>query len=220
MNIKRPTVKTAVRFVLLAFVVASAGYLIARENIWSGGEQQTPSTPPLSAIDYTTPAVPDHVVAYYFHGNFRCASCKKIEEYSHDAIQVGFAKELKDGTLKFEVINVEESPNRHFINDYALATKSLVLVLKDGDRQVRFKNLDLVWQLLGSRDEFVAYVQNEVRGFLGEVKRFFARIFNGSFGTFDSRRMRFSEPSGKFSEFRMICANFLSTSSLIPLTLR
>lgn len=172
MKMEIPAAKTIVRLVLLTFVVASVSYLIAKKDIWNDEMTKTPSTSsPSVAASETSPALPDHVVAYYFHGNFRCASCKKIEEYSHDAIQMGFAKELKDGKLKFEVINVEEKPNRHFIRDYSLVTKSLVLALKDGEREVRFKNLDLVWQLLGSHDEFVAYVQNEVRGFLGEVKR-------------------------------------------------
>jgi hypothetical protein len=168
---KRAVVKNALRIVLLLFVAGSVGYLFAKEYVWNGGETPAPAAAPSAAAVDMTPATPDHVVAYYFHGNFRCASCRKIEEYSRAAIEEGFPAELKDGRLSFEVVNVEEPPNRHFVRDYALVTKSLVLVLKDGDRQVRFKNLDLVWQLLGSRDEFRAYVQKEVRGFLGEVRR-------------------------------------------------
>ncbi len=159
----RKAIRNALRIVLLLIVAGSVGYLFAKDYVWNGGEMPAPVAAPS--------ATPDHVVAYYFHSNFRCVSCREIEEYSRAAIEEGFQLELKDGRLSFEVVNVEEPQNRHFIRDYSLVTKSLVLVLKDGDRQVRFKNLDFVWQLLGSPDQFKIYVQNEVRGFLGEVRR-------------------------------------------------
>jgi len=39
---------------------------------------------------------PSHkVVAYYFHTNTRCDTCRKIEAYSHEAIEEGFKTELK-----------------------------------------------------------------------------------------------------------------------------
>ena len=163
-------IRAIIRVILLLFVAGSVGYLFAKEYVWSGAETPAAAVAPSAGVD-TMPATPDRVVVFYFHGYIRCVSCKKIEEYSRAAIEEGFSRELKEGKLEFSVVNVEESENRHFIRDYSLVTKSLVLVLKDGDRQVRFKNLDLVWQLLGSREQFIAYVQHEVRTFLGEVRR-------------------------------------------------
>jgi len=164
-------IKWTVRIGLLLFVAASIGYAFQQEFKWGSSDVATPAAAERAITAETVNGVPDHVTAYYFHGNYRCANCKKIEEYSRIAIKEGFVRELKDGRLGFDIINVEEQPNRHFIRDYSLVTKSLVLVLKDGDRQIRFKNLDLVWQLLGSREKFVEYVQNEVESFLGEVRR-------------------------------------------------
>jgi hypothetical protein len=169
MMLRRRAVTMVVRLLLLLFVIGSVGYLFAKEYVWKDGGAPVPAAAPSAAAP--APANPDRLVAYYFHGNARCASCMKIEAYSRAAIEEGFPAELKDGRLSFEVVNIEEPENRHFIRDYALVTKSLVLVLKDRGREVRFKNLNLVWQLLGSRDEFKAYVQREVRGFLAEVKR-------------------------------------------------
>ena len=164
-------VRWGVRIVLLLFIAGSIGYLFAKEYGWSGGEAPASAPPPSVEAARTTPATPDHIVAYYFHGNYRCATCMRLEEYSREAIEKGFPEELKDGRLSFEVVNVEEPQNRHFIRDYDLVTKSLVLSLKDGDREVRFKNLDRIWQLVSSRERFISYVQDEVRGLLGEVQR-------------------------------------------------
>ena len=114
---------------------------------------------------------PDRVAAYYFHGDFRCATCRKLEEYTRAAIEEGFPSELKDGRLSFEAVNVDRPENRHFIQEYSLVSKSVVLSLKAGDRELRFKNLDLIWQLVRSRETFIAYVQGETKKFLAEVKR-------------------------------------------------
>ena len=50
------------------------------------------------------------VIVYYFRGNFRCASCHKIEQYTKEAINKFFADELKTGELVFKMVNTEYAP--------------------------------------------------------------------------------------------------------------
>ena len=126
--------------------------------------------PGVAADDATAPAagaVTDGVVAFYFHGNVRCATCRTIEAYAHDAIHTGFAGELDDGALSWRVVNVDEPENKHFVQDFQLVTRSVVLAEVRNGTVVRFKNLDKVWQLVRSEADFVAYVQGETREFLG-----------------------------------------------------
>ena len=106
------------------------------------------------------------MIAYYFHTTYRCATCRRIEAYSREAIEAGFARELKDGSLEFRLVNIQLPENRHFIEDYQLFTKSLVLVRLKGGKQVEWTNLDRVWELTGNRDAFLGYVQQGVRGYL------------------------------------------------------
>ena len=106
------------------------------------------------------------VIAYYFHTTYRCMTCRRIEAYSREAIEQEFAQALKDGKLDFRLVNVEESANRHFVRDYQLFTKSLILVkMKDG-KQSEWKNLRRVWELVNRRGAFLRYVQDEVRAYL------------------------------------------------------
>ena len=107
------------------------------------------------------------VVAYYFHGNFRCQTCRKIEALSREAVESGFPEDLKAGRLEWRVINVEEPGNEHFVQDYQLFSKSLVLVAKEGSKQTRWKNLQKVWTLVGDKEAFIQYVQDEIRAHLG-----------------------------------------------------
>jgi hypothetical protein len=112
------------------------------------------------------PTVQHKVIAYYFHTNARCDTCIKIEKYSHEAIENGFPYELKNGTLELRVVNYEQQENRHFMKEYKLVSKSLVLVNLVNGKQTKWTNLKLVWQLTGRKDAFLNYVRKEVRGYL------------------------------------------------------
>ena len=116
------------------------------------------------------PQKTDYVKVYYFHGDYRCSNCYKIEKYSKEAIDKYFAKELASGELEYKVINVDERGNEHFVVDYKLYTKSLVISkIKDG-REVEYKNLEKVWNHLGNKRTFYNYVKEEIEIFLKDNK--------------------------------------------------
>jgi hypothetical protein len=118
-----------------------------------------------------TPAAAEHrVIAYYFHGNARCPSCLKIEAYTKEAIDSAFGEALKSGLLEWRVVNTDSSQNEHFLTDYQLFTKSVVVSDINDGKETQWKNLDKVWELLGDKDKFHSYIQSEVRPFL-ELKR-------------------------------------------------
>lgn len=110
------------------------------------------------------------VIAYYFHGDFRCSNCYKIEKYSKEAIDKYFAKELASGELEYEVINTDEKGNEHFAKDYKLYTKSLVISKIKGGKEVEYKNLEKVWNYLDNKEAFYNYAKEEVAKFLEENK--------------------------------------------------
>jgi len=111
----------------------------------------------------------NQVVAYYFHGTFRCSSCLKIEQYSKEAIEKYFGNELKSGKLVFKAVNVEEKGYEHYINDYQLYTKSLVLSLVKNGKETKSDNLVKVWEYLGNREKFYEYVKINMDSYLGEL---------------------------------------------------
>ena len=172
---------------LLAFVAISIAFAFLQKN---GPASQTESKPDVRetakivpAPAPSAPAVPARlsragaaaakpqaakqiVIARYCHGHARCSNCLKIEQYSRAAIETGFRKELDSGRLRFEVVNVEEPANRHYIQDYGLYTKSLVLIAQAGGKEVRHKVLNDVWNHLSDKDAFMAYVRAETESFL------------------------------------------------------
>ncbi len=106
------------------------------------------------------------IIAYYFHTTYRCVTCQRIEAYSKEAINSGFARELAAGKLEFRLVNVQLPENRHFIQDYRLSTKSLVLVRMKEGNQLEWTNMSRVWELTGDHAAFLRYVQQGIRSYL------------------------------------------------------
>ncbi len=100
------------------------------------------------------------VIVRYFHSDIRCSTCLAFEDWSKTAVD-GFPKELAAGTLKWEVINFDKPENHHYIKDYDLAEKSLVLVKQEDGKTVRWKNVEEFWDFdENQKDEFVKFVHN------------------------------------------------------------
>lgn len=110
------------------------------------------------------------VIAYYFHGSFRCYTCTNMEKFSREAIDANFKDALASGKLEFKAVNVEERGNEHFVNDYKLYTKSLILSLVKDGKEVKSKNLDKIWQLAGNKQRFIEYVTSEASAFMKDAQ--------------------------------------------------
>jgi hypothetical protein len=139
--------------------------------LWILGIAVAIGYPTLSALAEQSPApkpVSHKVIAYYFHTNTRCSTCIKIEAYSKEAVEKRFADELKNGTLEMRIVNYENPENKHFLQDYKLVSKSLILVNVVNGKQTEWTNLKLVWQLTGRKDAFLNYVRKEVRSYLAK----------------------------------------------------
>lgn len=117
-----------------------------------------------------TPAGHGQVIAYYFHGDRRCATCQKLEAYSHEAIETGFADRLNDSTLVWRVINFEQADNEHFAKDYELYSQAVILSRVVDGKEVGWVNLDQIWTLVGDKEKFVAYIQAETDRFLNKTE--------------------------------------------------
>lgn len=66
-----------------------------------------------------------------------------MEQLTQEAIMTGFPDGLKNGRLAWKAINVDEEENEHFIKDYRLHPKSVVIVDMENGVQVKWKNLNM-----------------------------------------------------------------------------
>lgn len=112
------------------------------------------------------PASGKTVQVYYFHGNYRCHNCINMEAWSRQAVERDFAPELKKGRVAYLSLNVQEKGNEHYINDFALTNKGVVVARLQGGAVKQWKNLDQVWTHLSDREKFMDYVSAGVRAAL------------------------------------------------------
>jgi hypothetical protein len=110
------------------------------------------------------------ITAYYFHGSFRCITCTNMEKYSREAIEENFKDALASEKLEFKSVNVEERGNEHFVNDYQLYTKALILSLVKNGKEVKSKNLNKIWQLAHNKQKFIDYVTSELNEFIKDTQ--------------------------------------------------
>jgi hypothetical protein len=156
--------------VLLGFVAVSVVFAIVKETTKGTPSEQVDVERPVSD-NASSPAEtsPQRVIVYYFSTNARCATCMKFEQYSRKAVVTGFQKAIEDGRLEYKMVNYEKPGNEHYVEDYKLYAKSIVVVEMKGDERVRWNNLDKIWQLVSSEKEFIDYIQEGVRSYLGEA---------------------------------------------------
>ena len=111
----------------------------------------------------------DCVSAFYFHTNMRCATCKTIEQYTKEAIEKSFGEQLKTHKLCLQIINTDEKGNEHFMQDYQLYTKAVVLCVVMDGKEVKFANLTRIWELTQNKEAFEKYITAEVGKYLKEL---------------------------------------------------
>ncbi len=163
--------KPILTVILLLFVVGSVAYMITQERqapepSASPGLSQAPSGDP-PAADATAPA--RQIFVYYFHGDVRCPTCHKLENYARQAVQSGFSEEMQSGLIVWKEVNVDRAENAHFIGDYQLVTKAVILSEVAEGREIRWKNLDQIWNLVGDQEAYIKYIQTHLQTFLEEA---------------------------------------------------
>jgi NAD-dependent SIR2 family protein deacetylase len=112
----------------------------------------------------------DNVVkVYYFHGDFRCVTCTKMEAMIVETVNKSFANELKSNKIKFEIVNFDEKPNEHFVKDYDLFNQTLVISLTKNGKETKWKAAEKIWQLNRNEKDFSNYVRKEIHAYLKEL---------------------------------------------------
>ncbi len=136
-------------------------------------EEKTDSVPKVkikNEIDSSSlkPEKKDKVqlIAYYFHATARCPSCINIENFTEEVIKTIFAKENKADLISFRQLNIEDSVNEHYIEDYKLEFSSVILAKYVNYKQVKWKNLEHVWKYSSEKENFFKYMKIEIKDFL------------------------------------------------------
>lgn len=77
--------------------------------------------------------ISNRVEVLYFHGKQRCATCMAIEKNTRELVNTTFAKELKNGTVVFKIVDISTPEGEKIADNYKVTWSSLyVNKWKDG----------------------------------------------------------------------------------------
>ncbi len=173
--------KQVISIILGIFVVSSIVYWVVTE---STTESSTPDTTSVSNNETQSTVASNSapteqseeekgvvekekiIKGLYFHGSNRCYTCNLMEGYIRDVIRESFGKEVKEGRLSFESINVEDLNNRFYIQEYQLRSISFFLSLHKTGKKIKHENLDKMWRFAGNEPMFKHYIKTEIEKFL------------------------------------------------------
>ena len=148
----------------LVFLIAFTFVVVYSGNKEEAQPSDNKKVKPVEEKIDVTPG--DKIYARYMYGTKRCATCKKLEAFAKEAIETGFVAQLKDSILVWQPINYDEKENKHYIDDYKLYTKALILSRVRDGKEIDWVNLENIWKLVNNKDKYIEYVQVATRKFM------------------------------------------------------
>lgn len=139
--------------------------------IW-GNRWYHQSLPPIEGASHppggvVVPVIAGHqVVMTYFISGPRCESCQKIEALCRATAAREFPTELANHQLVFRVIDTGEPANQHYLNDYQLTSKIVILSHRLEGRETEWVAMEKVWDLLEDPAAFGAYLAAPIRTYI------------------------------------------------------
>ena len=99
----------------------------------------------------------------YFHAKYRCATCVSIEENTKKTLNTYFAAQLKDGTIKFQVLDVSDSKNEKITEKYEASGSSLFLTKLNGTKETTTDFTNYAFSYSHKQaDKFIAGLKAEI----------------------------------------------------------
>jgi hypothetical protein len=103
---------------------------------------------------------------YYFHATVRCETCLKIEEFTKNAVNRYFDKELKSGKLEMLSLDFLEKKNEKLAKKYKVESQELILSVQKNGKEIKKINLDKIWEEIADVEKFQTYIKNQIQKYL------------------------------------------------------
>lgn len=63
----------------------------------------------------------------YFHGKQRCVTCMSIERLTKEVLNKHYAQELKNGKLKFKIVDISTESGKKLAKEYRITWSALFI---------------------------------------------------------------------------------------------
>lgn len=130
--------------------------------ILSGGlqAQVKPSTPTAPVLEI-----------YYFHPNERCPIDQSIEENLRKLIQSEYAHEVKEGIIRFKVVNTDDKTQAKLVSSFDINAQALWFVKQEKGKEIKTDLTEFAFANgLSNVEKFKVGIRDEITKALKGVK--------------------------------------------------
>ena len=100
----------------------------------------------------------------YFHATNRCPTCLAVENNAKKTIEEFFKAELKNGTIKFTSLNIDDKANKALVEKYEVAFSTLLIIRKVGVKETKTDFTDTGFQYARNNPEkYAELLKAEIR---------------------------------------------------------
>ena len=155
-------IRNLLAVLILGSLIIWAKREVSKSQEYSAAEGQAPPT------EDTLPIIdgPQVIMTYFLSGT-RCESCKTIEALSQETAETDFPNELASNQLIYRVVDTDKPTDHHYVKDYELTSKTVVLSRRLNGKENDWKDMDKVWDHLDDPQAFRTYLGEQVRAYLG-----------------------------------------------------
>jgi hypothetical protein len=134
-------------------------------------QQPAPAVAPAPAAPAPQPApaaTAAEVVVTFFTEAVPCKVTAKVEGLCRQAVEAAFATELKSGALVYRVLSTESPENEHYLDEYDIGSKALVVARQENGKDAEFVPCHDIWIMIEEPKELADYVQKPIRDYLAK----------------------------------------------------
>jgi hypothetical protein len=97
-----------------------------------------------------------------FHSTHRCMTCNAIEASTKYTLDTYFSKEVKEGKITFQVINVDKKENEKMAESFEASGTSLFLNVVNGGKEKHIDLTDFAFMKGNEQEEFAKELKQKI----------------------------------------------------------
>ncbi len=152
--------KKAIKWVLLIFIAVSL--ILAAIRLYNMQNAVTET----SMYELLEPAGKNQALVVLFHNRKRCFQCTRMENLTREVLAKSYNNELKNKSLGFETIIIDDPANFGIVNQYGIYGVTVVFVKFDQEEVVKSKVLTEATNLYRDEPVYKNFLKKELHQFL------------------------------------------------------
>jgi len=101
-----------------------------------------------------------------FHTDHRCKTCLTIEGLAREVVEKTFAAQVKDGSLTFRTVNVDDKANAKLAEDFGAYGTALFLHVHKGGKAEKVDLTEWAFMKAGNADAFKSELARRIKDLL------------------------------------------------------